>query len=85
MDINDNGVPDECESCTTDADCDDGDACNGQEVCDDICFTVLSSDCNDNGIEDYCDIASGESNDCQPNGVSDTCDPRTATSDRFST
>ncbi|MCH7702515.1 MAG: FG-GAP repeat protein [Planctomycetes bacterium] len=74
LDINDNGVPDECESCTTDADCDDGDACNGQEVCDGICFTVLSSDCNDNGIEDYCDIASGESNDCQPNGVPDNCD-----------
>ena len=36
-------------------------------------FTV-STDCNQNGTLDYCDIASGTAADCNTNGVPDTCD-----------
>ena len=31
-------------------------------------------DCNDNGIEDTCDIIDGDSEDCNENGVPDECD-----------
>jgi hypothetical protein len=33
LDLNSNGIPDECEECIVDADCDDGLFCNGQEWC----------------------------------------------------
>ena len=35
----------------------------------------VSSDCNDNGKEDSCDIDSGFSEDCDGNGLPDECDP----------
>ncbi len=34
----------------------------------------ISPDCNNNGIPDSCDIASGFSQDCNNNGVPDSCD-----------
>lgn len=34
----------------------------------------LIGDCNNNGIPDDCDIASGTSLDCQPNGIPDECE-----------
>ncbi len=37
-------------------------------------------DCNENGVPDTIDIASGTSQDCQPNGVPDECDIRDGTS-----
>ncbi len=36
-------------------------------------FTV-STDCNQNGTLDYCDIATGATADCNTNGVPDSCD-----------
>jgi len=33
-----------------------------------------AEDCNNNGIEDAIDIATGTSEDCQPNGIPDECD-----------
>jgi formylglycine-generating enzyme required for sulfatase activity len=36
-------------------------------------FTV-STDCNQNGALDYCDIATGTAADCNVNGVPDTCE-----------
>jgi subtilisin family serine protease len=30
-------------------------------------------DCNGNGVDDFCDIASGSSCDCQPDGIPDEC------------
>jgi hypothetical protein len=61
--------------CGDDADCDDGDPCNGIEVCiDGICFQGTINDCNGNGIDDACDIASGFSQDCNGNGIPDECD-----------
>ena len=38
-------------------------------------------DCNDNGIPDDYDLASGAGDDCQPNGVLDECDIAEGTSD----
>jgi hypothetical protein len=32
-------------------------------------------DCNDNGIDDDCDIEDGTSQDCNRNGIPDECDP----------
>lgn len=58
--------------CKDDADCDDGDPCNGQEACDrGDCVTLPFRDCNDNGILDSCDVAK---QDCNGNGVPDECD-----------
>ncbi len=61
--------------CGNDAACDDGDPCNGVEICiDGICFPGEIVDCNNNGIDDACDIASGFSQDCNGNGIPDECD-----------
>ena len=62
--------------CQSDADCDDGDPCNGIEVCvDGSCLPgVPSPDCNGNGVLDACDIANGTSTDANGNGVPDDCD-----------
>ncbi|TVQ63907.1 MAG: hypothetical protein EA378_00500 [Phycisphaerales bacterium] len=61
--------------CGNDGDCDDGDPCNGVEICiDGICFPGEIVDCNNNGIDDACDIASGFSQDCNGNGIPDECD-----------
>jgi subtilisin-like proprotein convertase family protein len=39
-------------------------------------FTACSgTDCNSNGVDDYCDIVSGYSTDCDSNGVPDECQP----------
>jgi len=38
-----------------------------------VSFTA-SSDCDGNGIADYCDIAAGTAQDCNANGVPDSCD-----------
>ena len=37
--------------------------------------SVQEVDCNQNGVPDECDIASGFSGDCQPNGKPDECEP----------
>ncbi|MEZ6083097.1 MAG: hypothetical protein R3E58_03865 [Phycisphaerae bacterium] len=37
-------------------------------------FSVESSDCNNNGIPDDCDIADGTSSDCNTNGIPDSCE-----------
>jgi formylglycine-generating enzyme required for sulfatase activity len=42
-------------------------------------FTV-SPDCNQNGVLDYCDIATGAAPDCNQNGVPDSCDITAGTS-----
>ena len=62
--------------CLGNADCtDDGDPCNGDELCvDGSCTSVPAIDCNDNGVLDSCDIASGTSPDLNGNGVPDECD-----------
>ncbi|MCK6448347.1 MAG: right-handed parallel beta-helix repeat-containing protein [Planctomycetes bacterium] len=35
---------------------------------------AISGDCNQNGLPDFCDVASGTSQDCDGNGVPDECD-----------
>ncbi len=68
--------------CETNADCSDGNDCNGIEVCvGGVCEPgPLTADCNGNGIEDACDIAGGTANDCNYNGVPDSCDVASGTS-----
>jgi hypothetical protein len=62
--------------CADDADCDDGDPCNGEEICVDFaCVSVPPDpDCNGNGVLDACDIADGTSTDANGNGIPDDCD-----------
>jgi hypothetical protein len=62
--------------CAENGDCDDGDPCNGAETCDwqFQCVPGLIVDCNNNGIDDACDLSSGFSNDCNGNGRPDECD-----------
>ena len=65
-DCNINGVPDDEEIATGQADDCDG---NGvPDECD-------SGDCNDNGRPDHCDILIGVSRDCNANGIPDECEP----------
>ncbi|UCE61416.1 MAG: hypothetical protein JSU63_06640 [Phycisphaerales bacterium] len=66
--------------------CDDSVECTPAAVCDGsgACIGYLLDDCNENGIEDLCEIEDGLSRDCQPNGVPDECDIANRTSrDRF--
>jgi subtilisin family serine protease len=61
--------------CQTNADCDDGDPCNGVETCvGGSCVAGSITDCNNNDIADACDISSGSSDDCNSNGVPDECE-----------
>ncbi len=62
--------------CQFDADCDDGDPCNGEEVCDALTCLVSPPvpDCNANGVLDSCDIANGTSTDANDNGIPDSCE-----------
>jgi hypothetical protein len=41
-------------------------------------FTACAAaDCNSNGVDDFCDFASGYSTDCDDNGIPDECQPFT--------
>ncbi|MHC4796701.1 MAG: thrombospondin type 3 repeat-containing protein, partial [Planctomycetota bacterium] len=79
-DINQNGVPDECEpDCNTNSIPDAYDIssgisrdCNQSGVPDECEFP--GNDCNSNSIPDECDITSGFSQDCNANSVPDECD-----------
>ncbi|MCH7886198.1 MAG: hypothetical protein IIC01_13245 [Planctomycetes bacterium] len=65
----------EFDDCTTNAECgDDSDPCNGTETCNSGNCEVLITDCNNNGIDDLCDIADGTSKDCNNNGIPDECE-----------
>lgn len=56
--------------------CSDGDACTGVEVCTaGTCQVTQFTDCNSNGVDDYCDVTLlGTSDDCNSNGVPDECE-----------
>ncbi|MCI0630326.1 MAG: S8 family serine peptidase [Phycisphaerales bacterium] len=62
--------------CQNNAECDDGNPCNGVETCvGGFCQNgPVSPDCNGNGNLDSCDIASGTAQDCNGNGIPDSCD-----------
>ncbi|MCA9249557.1 MAG: FG-GAP repeat protein, partial [Phycisphaerales bacterium] len=75
LDLNNNGVPDECE-----------DDCNVNGVDDELDIAgATSSDCNTNGVPDECDISEGTSSDCNNNGVPDACDIAVGFSDDCNT
>ena len=67
---------DQCVDCLVDLDCDDQDPCTGTDSCqpDGTCLSVVATDCNDNNIEDFCDIDHGTSQDCNENLIPDECD-----------
>ncbi|UCC30163.1 MAG: right-handed parallel beta-helix repeat-containing protein [Phycisphaerales bacterium] len=57
------------------APCGAGDPCAGQYVCEEVtCVLRLIADCNDNGIEDACDISAGTTPDGDGDGVPDECE-----------
>jgi subtilisin family serine protease len=61
--------------CQNNAECDDGNPCNGLETCaGGACQPGAITDCNGNSIADSCDIASGTSEDCNDNGIPDECE-----------
>jgi len=61
LDLNGNGVPDECEDCNGNGVLDDQDVAGG-----------ASDDCNANGLPDECELVAG--GDCDGNGVLDACE-----------
>jgi formylglycine-generating enzyme required for sulfatase activity len=63
-DLDQNGVPDECQ-----ADCNGNDLPDSYEIA-----AGLVPDCNGNGVLDTCDVASNPSLDCNGNGVPDSCE-----------
>jgi subtilisin family serine protease len=61
--------------CQNNAECDDGDPCNGAETCSGgACQPGSITDCNGNAVADSCDIASGSSDDCNGNAIPDECE-----------
>lgn len=61
--------------------CDDGAFCNGAEYCNSgMCLAHPVADCNDNEVEDACDIEDGSSQDCNENDIPDQCDIAEGTS-----
>jgi subtilisin family serine protease len=61
--------------CTDNSQCDDGVPCNGVETCvAGSCVAGSITDCNNNSIDDACDISGGSSLDCNGNLVPDECE-----------
>ncbi len=67
-----------CRSCTGDADCNDADPFTVDLCVDGVC--VHGADCNENGVLDSDDIATGTSADCNDNDIPDECDIASGTS-----
>ncbi len=80
-DANSNGIPDECDACVVDADCDDGAYCNGAESCDiDVCTNgAIPCDVGQLCDEEF-DVCLPDGDDCNTNGVGDTFDLALGTS-----
>jgi predicted outer membrane repeat protein len=60
VDLNGDGIPDECQDC------------NGDSILDPE--QLVDNDCNNNGRPDDCDIALGCSSDINENGLPDECE-----------
>jgi DNA-binding beta-propeller fold protein YncE len=77
LDLNGNGVPDECEDCNANGVLDPADIQSGASL--DLNTNAVPDDCepdcNANGSPDDRDIALGMSVDTWGNGVPDECDP----------
>lgn len=73
LDVNQNGIPDECDGY---ADCDlNGVSDRCQPDCDgDGIPDACATDCQPNGIPDACEIAEGTVPDCNANSLPDDCD-----------
>ncbi|UCF33563.1 MAG: hypothetical protein JSV78_14645 [Phycisphaerales bacterium] len=83
-DCNENTIPDECdidcgppgEYCDV-PDCGQSEDCNDNVIPDEC---ESQADCQPNGVQDICDIASGTSQDCNGNTIPDECDIADGTS-----
>jgi hypothetical protein len=78
LDVDGNGIPDECEDCNGNGvwDCEDLSGggsvdCNDNGIPDEC---ESQADCNENGVQDICDLAVETSLDCNANAVPDECD-----------
>ncbi|GJM24396.1 MAG: hypothetical protein DHS20C16_08110 [Phycisphaerae bacterium] len=81
-DVNANSVPDECDECLVDGDCNDGDYCNGEETCDvDRCVAGAIPCAVGQSCDEPTDTCSPIGNDCNNNGIGDATDIAGATSD----
>jgi hypothetical protein len=81
-DCDDNGIPDPCDLSCASAGCNvpgcgTGTDCDGDTVLDSC---QSADDCNENSVNDICDLESGTSLDCNSNSVPDECDVASATS-----
>lgn len=75
MDVNGNGLPDECEDCNQNAVLDPADISSGAaDLNSNGILDICEPDCNANGIPDDVDI-SGGSPDLHGNNVPDSCEP----------
>ncbi|MCA8961236.1 MAG: hypothetical protein KDC38_12015, partial [Planctomycetes bacterium] len=48
--------------------------CNGNFIVDSIEGLVAGTDCNSNGIDDLCEVQTGQASDCNGNDIPDECD-----------
>lgn len=66
LDVNGNGIPDECDGFVD---------CNGNGVSDRFDLSEGTSvDCNENAIPDECELAAQTGTDCNSNGLLDECE-----------
>ncbi len=76
LDVNSNGIPDECEDCNGNSVLDTIDIATGASL--DLNSNTIPDecepDCNNNGVPDDRDIALGTSTDLHGNGVPDECE-----------
>ncbi|GJM24560.1 MAG: hypothetical protein DHS20C16_09750 [Phycisphaerae bacterium] len=85
-DANTNSIPDECDECTVDAGCDDGEFCNGLEICNiDICTNGMSPCAMGQTCDENLDQCLPDGADCNSNGIGDSTDIASATSEDLNT
>ena len=80
-DANSNGIPDECDACVFDTDCDDDVFCNGAESCNvDTCTNgMIPCELGQLCDEEF-DLCQPDGSDCNTNGVGDAYDIALGTS-----
>ncbi|HNO78378.1 MAG TPA: hypothetical protein PKN33_09995 [Phycisphaerae bacterium] len=83
QDANANNIPDECDTCTIDADCDDGNFCNGAETCNVDTCVAGTAQCQAAGqvCNETTDACDPDGSDCNNNGIGDATDISGGTSD----
>ncbi|UCC43862.1 MAG: thrombospondin type 3 repeat-containing protein [Candidatus Zixiibacteriota bacterium] len=76
LDVNSNGIPDECEDCNTNGILDPQDILNGMpDVNGNGIPDECEPDCNDNSVPDEWEVVTDAAPDLDGNNVPDECDP----------